>query len=99
MRMVRKPRKTPELDRIREIKRHTNAIFTAFKHELEKDPNGKKAAIKQEYKLTIEPLAPDAIVLLKEGDSLDYNIAKAFRRANIIEIKSESESFNLKAFR
>jgi ElaB/YqjD/DUF883 family membrane-anchored ribosome-binding protein len=77
---------------------HTNAIYAGFKREMEDDPNGKQIVIKREEPLTIKPLEPDAIVIPNDGVKLNYNIGKVFRSNNVVEIKSESESFTVRAF-
>jgi hypothetical protein len=86
------------IEKTEEIKRHTNAIVAGFIHELKQDPNAEGAEITQEQKLTSEPLIPDIIVKLQDGVELDYNIGRAFRSCNLIEIKSVSESFTWRPF-
>ncbi|MDR1644193.1 MAG: hypothetical protein LBC41_00925 [Clostridiales bacterium] len=81
------------------IKWHTEAIYAGFIREIKKYPNGKKFEFKREHPLTIKPLKPDAIIISKDGAKLDYNICKAFRSHNIVEIKSQSESFTERSFK
>jgi hypothetical protein len=80
-------------------KLHTEAIFSGLKHELEKDPNGKQVDIKRNNPITTELVMSDAIIVLKDGVKLNYNICKAFRSHNLLVIKAGSESFDFRDFK
>jgi hypothetical protein len=54
---------------------------------------------KQEYPLTTAPLRIDAIIIVKPPDvTIDKNIARIFRKINILEYKSPQKSLSINDF-
>jgi hypothetical protein len=54
---------------------------------------------KQEYPLTTAPLRIDAIIIVKPPNvTIDKNIARIFRKINILEYKSPQKSLSIKDF-
>jgi hypothetical protein len=73
------------------------AFVQALKLELEQY----KDAIEftSEYQLTAEPLKIDVVIVKKEADlAIEKNIARVFKRVNILEYKSPEDYFSVYGF-
>jgi hypothetical protein len=73
------------------------AFFQAVKMELE--PYKGVLEFISEYQLTSEPLRIDAVIVVKEpGTVIDKNIARIFKRVNILEYKSPEDYISVRDF-
>ncbi|MDR2749916.1 MAG: hypothetical protein LBC41_04575 [Clostridiales bacterium] len=89
-----------ELKEIGYIKPSNEAIFMGLKHEIEEDPNAKEVAINEWHPNRFETWFSElnALIELKDGVKLSCNIGRAFRKTNLIDIRSEFLDFKERSF-